>query len=292
MPIRLLLMILSLFLVADVYAGFSFGNINLKGVYDVVTKTSKLGDKSDEEAEEVGTKIAELLLEKNPPLQNDALQQYVNKVGMWLALNTERPDLNWRFVVINDNSFNAFAAPGGYIFISKGALLRIDSEAELATILAHELAHVLKKHYLTALKSENKLGLATDVGQLLYDSSNDSGGGFASSPAMSLGYDSRSQFLGAVDGIYSKGLARSDEYEADTMAMVIAARAGYDPFAFVAVLQKIDSQHNNESDWATFLKRHPDAADRITNLEPVMELPFTQIMDYKQLPDRYLGYMQ
>lgn len=291
MPIRLLTLILISAWMANAHAGFSFGDINLKGVYDVVTKTSKLGDKSDEEAEEVGAEITEVLLKKAPPLQNSPLQNYVNKVGIWLAMNSERPDLNWKFIVVDDKIFNAFAAPGGTIFITKGTMLEIESEAELATILAHEIAHVLKKHYLSAIKSETKLSIASDVGRLAYDASDDSGG-FGSGPAVHMGYDTESQFIGAVDGLYSKGLARSDEYEADAMAMVIAARAGYDPFAFVAVLQKIGSQSSNDSEWATFLKRHPKAEERITNLEPIMDQPFAQALDYRQLPDRYLSFMK
>jgi hypothetical protein len=85
------------------------------------------------------------------PLHADvALQRYVNRLGRWISLQGSRPNLPWNFAVLDDPGFNAFAAPGGYVFVTRGLVERVD-EAELAGILAHEITHVNRRHHLQAL---------------------------------------------------------------------------------------------------------------------------------------------
>jgi predicted Zn-dependent protease len=87
------------------------------------------------------------------PLHPDAnLQRYVNRVGKWLALNSDRPDLPWTFAVIDTETLNAYALPGGSVIVSSGLLKRLSSESELAGVLAHEVAHVVKRHQISAIQ--------------------------------------------------------------------------------------------------------------------------------------------
>ena len=90
---------------------------------------------------EIGRQLAAVLLGSKPLHPDMALQRYVNRLGRWISLQSSRPQLPWTFAVLDDPGFNAFAAPGGYIFVTKGLVDRVD-EAELAGILAHEITHV------------------------------------------------------------------------------------------------------------------------------------------------------
>ena len=101
---------------------------------------------------EIGDGVAETLLGARPLLDDPELQRYVNAVGMWVAQQSERPGLPWHFGVNDSDHINAFAAPGGYIIVTKGMMKQLRNEAELAGVLGHEVAHVTQKHHLKALR--------------------------------------------------------------------------------------------------------------------------------------------
>jgi predicted Zn-dependent protease len=281
---KIVLFFLGLLLAVNCMA-FNLGSIDLKGVYDAATKVKDLGNKDAAEERKIGQDVTGILLAKSAVSSDRALQRYVNRVGRWLSLNSERPELEWRFVVLSDGSFNAFATPGGYVFITTGALAKLDTEAELAGVLAHEIGHVVRKHYLQAIKTQAAVDVAVDVGSVVYGAYSNSQGDNSFASQMGLG--AKEQMRTAVDDLYTKGLDRRDEYEADKMAMVLAARAGYDPYAYITVLQKIDSEHVDNAAWQVFLQRHPPADERIESLEPMLERSFVQQDDYRQLGQRY-----
>ena len=248
-------------------------------------KISDLSDKTDAKETEFGYEVSQVLLEDSEILNNDEVQLYVNQVGQWLVQNSERPELKWHFVVLNDNNFNAFAAPGGFVFITSGTLLRLHNEAELAGILAHEIAHILKRHYLNALQKQTSLDLVSDVSILAYQMSNNRKG--RSSDKTQENADLAEQISSGVDTLYANGLARGDEEEADKMAVILMARAGYDPYAYITVLQKIASEKPGASAWLRFMKRHPPASDRLIELEPVMDKAFPNPVGYETVQPRY-----
>jgi beta-barrel assembly-enhancing protease len=131
-----------------------------------------------------------------------ALQRYVNVLGRWLALQTERPDLPWIFGVLDDAGFNAFATPGGHIFVTRGLVMRMRNEAELAGVLAHEIVHVLKKHHLKAVQKNAGFALAGDLLDAVGKGGNDR---------------AKAAFLDIGRKLYASGLDQSDEFEADRM---------------------------------------------------------------------------
>src|SRR5690606_16704874 len=115
------------------------------------------------EGTESGNEAAAVLRGAAPELNDPTLQAYVNRVGSWGAQHRQRPALPWRFAVLDDADINAFAAPGGYVFITKGMLARLTSEAELAAVLGHEIAHVTEEHHLDAIRKQARtklLGMA------------------------------------------------------------------------------------------------------------------------------------
>src|SRR5690606_26944554 len=117
--------------------------------------------KSPSKAEEVelGREITGNLLGAAPLVKDEALQAYVNKVGRWVASQSSRSDLPWHFGVIESEDLNAFAAPGGYVIITKGLYRKMENEAQLAGVLGHEIGHVEQKHHLKVLQKSQLLNM-------------------------------------------------------------------------------------------------------------------------------------
>jgi len=222
---------------------------------------------TQEEEIQLGQGLTAGLLGGAPLHKDERLQRYVNRVGRWVALHSERPDLPWSFGVIDVDTINAFAMPGGMIVISNGLLKKLQSESELAGALAHEVAHVVQKHQLKAIQS----GQLSDVAQTVateYANQRIAGGG-ASAAGKVLGTAAAGVGIGVLkDGFLVKPLDRDKEFEADKMGIVLAARAGYDPYGLVAVLQMLAQIKGGDE--AGILSTHPSPNDRIAELEKVM----------------------
>ena len=217
-------------------------------------------------------------------LHSDAnLQRYVNRVGKWLAMHSDRADLPWSFGVIDTETVNAFAMPGGSVLVSYGLVKRLGSEAELAGTLAHEIAHVVKKHQLSAiqssLNSDAWASIGKDVaGQAIARRGGDVWG--AKSAVANIGIDV------VKSGAFLRPLDRSMEYEADRLGVVIAARSGYDPYGLVSVLQML-AQYKGDGSGAAIFDTHPPAADRIAELEKFMPKTLGNLPNLPQLEARY-----
>ena len=226
-------------------------------------------DVAEPEEIEIGQGVAQNLLGAWPLVKDDRLQRYVNQVGRWLALQTERPDLPWTFGVVQLDTVNAFAAPGGAIFITNGMLRgAINNEAELAGVLAHEIAHVLQKHHLNAMKA----GAFGDIGKMGVQALLDNKlgkAGVGGQVAKSVGVGEMGAEL-IKQGLFVKPLDRSLEYESDRMGVIIAARAGYDPYGLVAVLQILQAAKPESDAMSFLLKTHPSPNDRLAQLEKVL----------------------
>ncbi len=210
-----------------------------------------------EEEVEIGGNLISGLLGAAPLVDDVALQKYVNDVGSWIAAGSERPDLPWLFAVIESDGINAFAAPGGYIVITRGLYSLLENEAQLAAVLAHEISHVVRKHHLQALQKSMQ-------------------GDFLSKLAvMSVADDEDrahlDKLVNAGVQLYAVGLDRVYEYDADQDGVVLAARAGYDPYAMLDVLTTIDSINPESSELTVMLNTHPPTAERLDQLANKMD---------------------
>lgn len=216
----------------------------------------KISGKTDTSAEEetaIGRQIAGNLLGAAPLVKDAKLQKYVNNIGRWVADQSERPELAWHFGVIESRDINAFAAPGGYIFVTRGLYALLQSEAELAGVLAHEVGHVIRKHHLKILQQ----GRLLDLGSKLV--------------AKSIGGNDKVQgLIGSGAEIVSRSLDKDAEFEADRIAVVLATRAGYDAFGLPAVLQQIGHFAKDDGDVALLFKTHPHPDDRLGKLGAAM----------------------
>jgi predicted Zn-dependent protease len=213
------------------------------------------GKISPEEERAFGREASATLLGAEPVLADPAAQRYVNRVGLWVALQTERPELAWRFAVLDDPDVNAFAAPGGYVFVTKGLLELLDSEAELAGVLSHEVTHVVRKHHLNALTKDKRMSALTGL------ASDKIGGNDPRKRELTA------KVLTGVKTLYARGLDKADEFQADREGVVIAARAGYDASGLVGVVQKLDALDPGAAGVALLFKTHPLPADRLATLD-------------------------
>jgi predicted Zn-dependent protease len=250
-------------------------NFNLNKALDSVKNLGRATAEIDEKQEiEIGTDMAARLLGAAPLVNDPKLQRYVNQVGRWLASQTERPDLPWRFGVLDAPQLNAFAVPGGTIFVTRGLVQRMRSEAELAGVLAHEISHVLKKHHLKAIQKNAQAGLAGDALSM-----------FSSRSA-----ETRDKLIGFGTEMYSRGLDKSDELEADRLGVVIAARAGYDAYGLPAVLQTLQAMNPEDSGLALMFKTHPAPAERLDALGERMQ-PTLDAHPGPQLAERFRSFL-
>jgi predicted Zn-dependent protease len=223
---------------------------------DLIQLLAQSVDQIDEPREiEIGRQLAAVLLGSKPLDADRALQRYVNQLGRWVSLQSERPQLPWTFAVLADPGFNAFAAPGGYVFVTRGLVDRVD-EAELAGILAHEITHVTSRHHLQALGTKARAGLAT---QLLGSQLNSKLGGVVSAQLLALGRD-----------LYSSGLDQDDEFAADRNGVTLAARAGFDPYGLPSVLQTLRTAAPDNPLFSLSLRTHPAPQRRLDQLELAM----------------------
>lgn len=196
----------------------------------------------------------------------EGLTAYVSAIGGVLAasaLETRRdgdrpaPIGGWHFIVVESDTINAFAAPGGWVFVTTAAVEAATNEDELAAIIAHEIAHVARGHALGSIKKGRWAGVAKTA----LDTS-------VELDEKALG-DLTKVFEGAmddmIDGILVKGYSKDTEFEADKVGLAIMAHAGYDPQAFVRYLKTLDATQSTGS--GGFSATHPKAGDRIKKVE-------------------------
>lgn len=220
---------------------------------------------TDEEEVALGEGIAAAMLGAAPLHRDANLQRYVNRVGRWVALHSDRPDLPWTFGVIDNDTINAFAMPGGTVLVSHGLLKRLKSESELAGALAHEVAHVVMKHQLAAIRTQMNTGVGAGILQEVGDQaiSRRGGSGVTQQARRAMG-DFTLDLV--KNGFVLRPLDRGMEYDADRMAVAIAARSGYDAYGLVGVLQMLDQAKGDGTGTSVF-DTHPAAADRMAELE-------------------------
>jgi predicted Zn-dependent protease len=186
------------------------------------------------------------------------VQQYVQEVGLRMARYAKRPDLPWEFRVLNSDTINAFALPGGFIYITRGLLMNLQTEAQLAGILGHESAHVANRHSVQQLERAQVLqGGAVLAGVL--------GGGTVA------------DISAVVGGLVNLQYSREQEKEADLDGLEYLARAGYDPRALIQDMQILEKLSQGQRP-PEFLSSHPNPENRQEYLSQTVERRFGQII--------------
>ncbi len=256
----LLISIISILAISASALDLGFIEDVTKGIDIVVNNKDAFAEFDEPKEIELGQNMSSQLLGAAPLVNDPELQQYVNKIGMWLVSQTERPNLPWRFGVLDDNTINAFAAPGGYVFISKGLFMLFRDESELAGVLAHEIGHVIVQHHLEDIKERARNGLMKDIAGEVISQKFGRGWGTLVNQLTTLGVD-----------VWESGLNRDDEFEADQVGVVIAARAGYDPYGLMGVLDTLNRINPSTSEsYKQMHATHPEPNARIQTLDAQM----------------------
>jgi predicted Zn-dependent protease len=252
--------------------GVGGGNIlgavtqGLTGVNPVDVRGASV-DIDEPEEIELGRAVTTALGSRYKLLRDEPLTRYVALVGNSVAVQSERPDLRYYFGVLDTDEVNAFAAPGGYVFITRGTLGLIRDEATLAGVLGHEVGHIALRHHVETIKKEKQAALSKGIGTTALQIGSGFipgvGGavtsGVVHSPLMSLAAD-------AGVNLVLKGFSRAEEEQADGVGTKYAARAGYDPSGlrdFLKAVQDAGSQPAKSGILTKFTSTHPGAADRL-----------------------------
>lgn len=260
----------SLLLLPLLLAGCSSLQLSTGGkTYDVgkyVSAAKDIGEAMRVTAEEeaaIGREAAANLIAKYGLLEDEGATRYVNLVGLAVARKAERKDVRFRFGILRTLDINAYAAPGGYIFVTRGLLNMLQDEAQLAGVLAHEVQHVDRKHAIKMIRRNNLV----QAGLKLSDKKN---------------FD---LFSRAVIGVLERGFDKSDELDADRHGAFCLAKAGYDPAGITRALERHKANMGNERS-NPFTARHPPADDRIKALGKIKgELPESGAVNKKRFLD-------
>ncbi|MFC1497637.1 M48 family metalloprotease [Verrucomicrobiota bacterium] len=212
----------------------------------------------------IGRAVGATILKTYKPYENRAVNTYINTIGQALAMASDNPETfgGYHFLVLDTDEINAFGAPGGLIFVSRGLLRYCKNEDMLAAVLAHEVGHVQNKHGLRAIKSSR--WSATAVTAL-------------AETGKSLGGQQVAELTSALEGTISditstmvnSGYARKLETEADNSAVTILARLGYNPSGLKDMLQEMDKRMNHNG--PGFAKTHPDPKVRIKDITSLID---------------------
>lgn len=260
------------------------GGIDLNKVVDTAREVQGVVATPEEDEERaMGQGVAATLLGASKPLADPAVQRYVNRVGLWVALQGSRPNLPWRFAVLDNSNVNAFATPGGYVFITRGLLDQLQTEAELAGVLGHEIAHVERKHHLKAMQKDAGMKLVGRGAQYLLN---------RSGVAESANTQYLNQVAGVARNLYSRGLDKADEYDADQLGAILAARAGYDPYGLAQVLQTLDGLNASSSQITLLFKTHPPPADRLARLDQALGARFDALGERPDVAQRLVATLR
>jgi predicted Zn-dependent protease len=192
----------------------------------------------------LGKQINQGLLESGKiQLSKDArINQYVQEIGQRLAATSDRPDLPYTFQVVRDNSINAFATMGGFVYLHTGLLKTADNEAELASVIAHEMGHIVGRHSITQLRNN----------------------ALAQGLLSAAGLDTKTWVQLGVNLAYNLPNSRKDELEADQLGLNNLAEAGYAPTAMISLMRKLAQQGGSTP---AILSTHPATGARILALQ-------------------------
>lgn len=229
------------------------------GILDLIfngVQYIQLSNLSDQDEVKLGQSIDQQLKQQGLKVQssNSTLSRYVTEIGNRLAAHSDRPDLPYKFQVVQDSGVNAFATMGGYVYIQTGLIDAADTEAELAGVMAHEIGHIGGRHAVNQMREAALLSGVTGALNVDQDT------------LVNLGVQLALQLPHS----------REDEYDADRRGFDTMGRSGYDPSGFVTFMKKLEGGSSTPE----FLSTHPDPGNRVNNLETMLaESPYPDATD-------------
>lgn len=217
------------------------------------------GSISEEDEIQVGREAAQQVERENPILRNQSVNRYVQTLGDRLARHSNRPNLRYHFKVIDKPEVNAFALPGGYVFINRGILELSENESEVAGVVAHEIAHIGERHHIEQMQKAQMLGLGLGVLDLILG-----------------GQRGTAEQIGALGGqMLAQGVffkfSRDAEREADREGVRMLRQAGIHPEGMITLFKRMDQMRESRPALiGDFFSTHPSLSERQTNISGML----------------------
>ncbi len=237
----------------SIIIAFSIGLTNVKPVraiswFELLIRGAQilqLSNISDRQEVELGKQINQELIKSGQAkiYRNRSLNNYINNIGQQLAKTSSRPNIPYTFQVVDDKNINAFATMGGYVYVNTGLILKADNEAELASVIGHEIGHIVGRHAIEQMRE-------TAIAQGMLSTA-----GLETSKAVQIG----------VELALTRRHSRQDELEADRFGLENLKKAGYAPSGMLGFMKKLLEAGGRST--PTFLSTHPATSERIERLE-------------------------
>ncbi len=219
----------------------------LRKARDVLREVKKLLPLTTEEEITVGKQVASRLQQTYGVYRNPTLEQYVALVGTAVSWQGSRRDIEYNFTILDTDEVNAFAAPGGFILVTRGLLARMRNESELATLLGHEIWHVEARHETKRIQEAQVAGT------------------LASKALSAMSQEELSEVVDLCYSVLEKGRSRETEMETDIEGATLARRVGYDPRSLASLLDRLDIG-SSEPALKRLMATHPPMRDRVSQL--------------------------
>ncbi len=237
-----------------------------------ITGKKELMFLSEKDDVELGRQYApQIEKELGGKIEDPILQNYINEVGLRVAKVSQKPYFDYHFAALDHESTNAFALPGGHVYITRGMLEKLESESQLAAILGHETGHIVARDVVNAMS--NQIGMSLLV----------------AAAAMS---GSSGQVAGAADmarQIIGLKFSRTDEHDADVAGLDYAVRAGYDPYGMVETMQILESLQETRP--PEFFSTHPSPENRIGYISERIQTKYAAAADFRKGEQEYREFV-
>ena len=239
-----------------------------KPLVDLMKRADQVRELQITEAEEIklGAEVSERVRERYGVVQDAAVHRYVTLVGTLLVKKGTRPNLPFRFIVLDTDGVNAFAAPGGYIHITRGALGLMSSEAELAGVLAHEISHVNEKHTVHAVQKNKLIQIGAEE-------------------SITKNPELWNKLVDVTSDMVMAGFGRGEEMESDRDGLAMADAVGYSPGGLGEFLKRLSERNKGTSGKQGLFASHPEMKDRLATLDK--EIKGRKYASAVVLADRY-----
>ena len=224
------------------------------------TAKGAFADVDEPQEIELGRAVTAAVGARYKVLRDRALTRYLAFVGNAVASVSDRPDIRYFFVVLDAPEVNAFAAPGGFVFVTRGTLALIRDEATLAGVLGHEVGHVALRHHVETIKAQKR----KELGVLGVSAAASQTGAAPFASAIAAAADA------VTEQVVLKGFSRGEEGEADRVGQQYAARAGYDPAGLRDFLAAMASREGKDATASTFFSTHPGIPERLREQERLL----------------------
>jgi beta-barrel assembly-enhancing protease len=243
------------------------------GITGAVKKANDVRDLqvTDAEEQQLGAAVSEKIRTRYGVVQDATVHRYVALVGTALAQASTRPALPWNFIVLDTDGVNAFAAPGGYVHITRGALALLETEAELAGVLGHEIIHVTEKHTIKSIQKSKAVQMGA--------SETLSGSSALLERAVTATYDN----------IVERGFGREEENDSDEKGIALANKVGYAPDGLGAFLTRLKERNKDSTEKRGLFASHPEMDSRLANIKK--EIAARKLASTATLGDRYKKFI-